>query len=185
MEAPPGIPKSLQAEVELQLVSREQIRWIEQPVPRFFTAKSTTDVFCGILVTAWTVHEISALRPHLTFDLICLALCILLGIWGIIMILSPLWTYRRARRTLYVITDRRAIVFEPDKPGWITTVTSYWPDRLKNMKRRERKDGTGDVVLGRVFGPVLWWRKVGFFRVRDVRKTEQVLRELMGLSNLP
>jgi hypothetical protein len=85
---------------------------------------------------------------------------------------------------VYVITDRRAITFDG---GWTTTIRNYTPEQLKNMYRKEKKDGSGDVVLGQVVGMVTkggqaQMMDVGFLRVRDVRKTEQMLRELMGQS---
>jgi hypothetical protein len=188
MEMMPEIPKGLQEDVERQLEQGERIRWMEQPIPRFFTAASTPLFLFAIPWTAFAVFWICGAsgfkRPDFSkggfsfFPLFGVPFILI----GIAMLLSPLWARRKGLKTVYVITDRRAITFDG---GWTTTIRCYTPDQLKNMYRKEKKDGSGDVVLGQVTSN--WSRggqpqvmDVGFLRVRDVRKTEQMLRELMG-----
>jgi hypothetical protein len=192
MDMMPEIPRDLQDAVERELAQGERIRWMEQPIPRFFTPASTVTFLMAIPFTAFAVFWICGAsgfklpdfsKGGFSFFPLFGVPFILVGIG---MLLSPLWAHRKGLKTVYVITDRRAITFDG---GWTTTVTSYTPDQLKSMSRKEKKDGTGDVVLGqRVSTSSNRGQQmvdVGFLRVRDVRKTEQMLRELMGQPNLP
>jgi len=191
MDMTPEIPKDLQDDVERQLDQGERIRWMEQPIPRFFTAGSTGTFIFGIPWTAFAVFWICGAsgfkRPD--FSKGGFSLFPLFGVpfvlIGIAMLLSPLWARRKGLKTVYVITDRRAITFDG---GWTTTIRSYTPEQLKDMYRKEKKDGSGDVVIGQAAGMVsrggqAQMMDIGFLRVRDVRKTEQMLRELMGQTN--
>jgi hypothetical protein len=98
---------------------------------------------------------------------------------GLCMLASPLWARRKAGRTLYVITDRRAIIFEG---GWGITVRSFEPQGLTGLKRRQRSDGSGDLILDQKT-----WRDsdgdprtkdVGFFGIEQVKEVEDMLRRL-------
>ena len=98
---------------------------------------------------------------------------------GLGMLSSPYWMYRKMLRTVYVITDRRAILFVG---GRTTTIRSFGPEQLGQVYRRERKNGYGDVVIGRS----TWEdsddkrrsREFGFFGVRNAKEVEEMLREL-------
>ncbi|MCK4564002.1 MAG: hypothetical protein KAU94_04960, partial [Verrucomicrobia bacterium] len=105
---------------------------------------------------------------------------------GIGMLSTPLWTYRKAFKTVYAITDRRAITFDG---GRSTTVRSYPPEKLQDIYRKEKKDGSGDVVIVRSA-----WRdsdgdrrseELGFLRIENPKEVESLLNELAGthLSN--
>ena len=98
---------------------------------------------------------------------------------GLGMLSSPLWAYRKALQTVYVITDRRAITFDG---GWSTTIRSYPPEKLQEIYRKEKRDGSGDVIIARRA-----WRdsdgdrrseELGFLRIRDPKEIEQMLRTL-------
>jgi len=52
--------------------------------------------------------------------------------------------YRRALKTVYVITNMRAITIVG---GRIVTIRSYPPEELKNIYRKEKHDGTGDAIF--------------------------------------
>jgi len=190
MDMMPEIPKDLQDEVERQLEPGERIQWMEQPVPRFFTPASTGMFFFGIPFTAFAVFWMCGAsgfkRPDFSkggfsfFPLFGVPFLLI----GIGMLLSPLWARRKGLKTVYAITDRRAITCDG---GWTTTIRFYTPDQLKNMYRKEKKDGTGDVVLIQVLSNVRiggqqQMADVGFLRVRDARKTEQMLRNLIDQS---
>jgi hypothetical protein len=98
---------------------------------------------------------------------------------GFGLLSTPLFTYRRSFKTVYVITDKRAITFSG---VWSTTVRSYPPETLREIYRKERKDGTGDVVISRRA-----WRdsdgdrqseELGFLRVESPKEIENMLKSL-------
>jgi hypothetical protein len=99
---------------------------------------------------------------------------------GLGMLSSPLWAYRRAKKTVYVITDRRAITFEG---GWSsTTIRNYPPEKLTDIFRTEKRDGSGNVIIARRA-----WRdsdgdkqteELGFLRIADVKDVERRLQNL-------
>lgn len=65
---------------------------------------------------------------------------------GLAMLSAPLWAWRAARRTLYAVTDRRAILFE-SSGGRAISVRSLEPRALRNPRRTERPDGSGSLVF--------------------------------------
>ena len=62
------------------------------------------------------------------------------------------------------------------------TIRSYEPERLQNVFRKERKDGSGDVIIAHKE-----WRdsdgdkqreELGFIRIKDAKKVELILKNL-------
>jgi len=101
---------------------------------------------------------------------------ILVGFW---MFASPFREWLKAFRTVYLVTDKRAISIES---GWFTTIRNYTPAQLKDLYRKERGDGTGDVVittrLRRGGEGNSWTEEIGFMNVRNPREVERLLQQL-------
>jgi hypothetical protein len=180
-----AIPRRLQETVERELEPGERIKWMDMPIRELFTPASTAVCIAGILITAfavlWTVFEASE-KPLVSLGSGGFGVFAFFGIpfvlLGLGMMSSPLWARRKTGKTVYVITDRRAITFDG---GWSTTIRSYPPNKLKDMHRKEKKDGSGDVVFtrqaygGSEDGQLM---ELGFLRVRDVKEVEGMLRKL-------
>jgi hypothetical protein len=180
--APYDIPPKLQARVNLELKPLETIRWIDQPVPRYFTPKAKVAFLFSIPWTAFAlVWTIAAAVPSVEdggFGVMAL-FGIPFILVGLGLLSSPLWAYRRALKTIYVITNQRAITFDG---GRSTTITSYPPEKLQDVYRNENTDGTGDVVILKRD-----WQdskdrhqteELGFLHIRDPKKAEQILKKL-------
>ena len=88
---------------------------------------------------------------------------------------------RGAKRTVYVVTDRRAVVI---RGGWggNVTVRSFEPEKLTDLRRDERADGSGDLVFGQdVRFSSRGGRSVvdyGFLAVPNAREAEEYVRGL-------
>ena len=174
-----------------ELESGERIRWAGMPMPKLFPRGDTWTFFVfGIPWTAfalfwtgaaaWGIMNDNDGSGHLLIPL-CGVPFILIG-FG--MLSSPIRAYRNATKTVYVITDRRAITFDG---GWYTTIRSYPPDKLQEICRKEHKNGTGDVILTRR----QWfdenggrhWEDLGFLRIADATNIENLLKELANESS--
>jgi hypothetical protein len=181
------IPKELRRKIENELQPGEFIRWIEQPIPRFFTASSIGSVLFGIPWTSFAIFWMwgasrfklpdirEGLQPDHLGDLVS-ATFVLIG-FG--MLSFPIWEWQAARKTVYLVTDKRAISIHS---GWSTTIRIYLPNQLKDIYRKERADGTGDVIIS-----IRRWKdsdgdnmseEIGFLGVRNPREVENMLRQL-------
>ena len=179
------IPHDLREKVDRELEPSKHVQWLQMPVPRYFTTGSTSAFLFGIPWTAfaifWTVSaawgtsKTGGFGLFRAFPLFGVPFILI----GLGMLSSPLWAYRKALRTIYVVTDRRAITFDG---GRTTTIRSYPADRLADVYRKERKDGTGDVIIARRA-----WRdsegdrqseELGFLRIRDPKTVETMLKKL-------
>ncbi len=179
------IPFDLQDKVDRELESGERVLWMAQPVPRCFTLMSTTAVLFAIPWTAFAVFWICGAAGFKLpdFNKGGFAFFPLFGVpfvlIGLGMLSTPFWTYCLALKTVYVVTERRAITFDG---GWSTTIRSHLPDQLQNIYRKERSDGTGDVILGQqIWSDSDGGRRttdVGFLNIRDPKTVEQVLRKV-------
>ncbi len=166
--------------VKRELEAGERVLWMEHPVARYFTPASRASFLFAIPWTAFSIFWICGAAGFklpdfskggaVLFPLFGLPFLLI----GLGMLSSPIWTYRRARRTVYVITNRRAISFAA---GRRMTIRSFAPDELYDVYRTEKRDGSGDVIFGGASHageePVQ-----GFYNVRDARTVEQMLKAL-------
>lgn len=179
------VPYEMQGMVRGELEPGERIVWSGMPRRAFFTKASTGAFFFGIPWTAfaifWTLTAGAGTWFMSGFSLF--SLFPLFGVpfilIGLAMLSSPLVAYFKSGKTVYVITDRRAISFIG---GRETEIRSYTPEMLGNVYRRERKNGRGDVIIEH-----RRWRdsdgdkqseEIGFFRVSEPKEVERLLKEL-------
>jgi hypothetical protein len=166
-----------------ELAPGERLVWADRPVPR--RRRRLPLVLFGLLFTGlaafWTLEAAAAGTGLALAGLVFVAL-------GLAVTTSPLW---RGRKTppVYAITDRRLLVI---RGGEIRRVRSFQPADIETLERRERADGTGDVVFGRETidrsdvhlrrdGPPFYrtrQRKLGFFGIADVKRVEAAVRAL-------
>ena len=182
----PTISRNLNSAVERELRSGESVSFMETPQPRFFTTAST-----GAFVFAipWTLFALFWMGGAAGFKIPDFKngfdLFPLFGIpfvlIGFAMLSSPFWAYRNAFKSVYVITDQRAITFVG---GFRTTIRSFYPDDLRDVYRTERPDGSGDVIIGssvrRDSDGDSHTTHFGFLGVSDAKATEDRLRVLAG-----
>lgn len=181
------IPAKLLRRIDRELEAGEFIKWVEQPLPRFFTLQSLAYFLFGIPWTAfaifWTYREagfkIPVLHEGIKFEHLFALFgvpFVLVGFW---LLTSPLREWLKPFRTVYLITDKRAISIES---GWFTIIRNYTSAQLKDLYRKERGDGTGDVVittrLRRGGEGNSWTEEIGFMNVRNPREVEKLLQQL-------
>ena len=178
------LPGRLRAAVERELAPDERIVWMEMPVARFFTPKATATMLFGIPWIAFCLfflYEVSGIDgPERTgISNVALLLSAPFLLIGVFMLLAPLLSHYMARNSAYVITERRAVTFDY---LWGMTVRSYTPDKLKNVFRREGRNGLGDVVIAHEDWTDMDGDRrredLGFKDVRDAKHAEELLKQL-------
>jgi len=120
-----------------------------------------------------TSHATRARGPWLFFPLFGLPFLLL----GLGMLTAPLWAYLAARRMVYAVTEKRAIIIAS---GGVRGVQSYAHTDLGDIQRVERPDGSGDLyfatkstVTSRGY---VNQTKIGFTGIPEVRTVEQLVR---------
>lgn len=160
---------ALQADEEVVLVAKP--RASADPVMIFLCVGSALVVMCWLLFYAgdkaddWRVS---------------------LPLWGyaVVMLISPWWQRRRMRHTLYLLTNRRALVLEPGLLwGERTSSFSLHPNPVLKVERYE--GGYGDIVLGY---DMRWSFGHVFFRSRSGGLVGELFRRRrvsVGFLNVP
>ena len=137
-----------------------------------------------LLALAWMAKAATA-----SFWLLLMGLPFLAA--ALALALLTWWWPRVTRHTVYAISDRRLLIIR-NWPQIILNwprrrVTSYGPDEIDVVERREHRDGTGDLVFRHEEHGKLRHhhdhrnkrrmreRPVGFFGVPDVKRLEAVV----------
>ena len=181
------LPADLDALVRREIAPGERVRYAEQPVASYGTVRAFGMWLFAVPWTAfsvfWTVMAAGAAGEMggwgIVFPLWGLPfVCI-----GLAMLSAPWWTWRGARRTLYVVTDRRAVVFTAVGLRDLR-VQSFVPDALGDTRRVERPDGSGDLIFSETGyrdsdGDVVK-TTTGFKTLADVRAAEAAVAVLAG-----
>lgn len=189
----PKLPAQLRREIEKELKVGESIKWIQQPIPRFFDFQSSASFFTGVPLIAFSIFWIYGTLGFKLPDFKAMSfqdflahfgnlsflegeILFFVGLW---MLSSPLREWLKAFRTVYLITNRRAFSVEG---GWIPVIKNYSPNQLRNLRRNDRKDCTGDIVIttrlhknSRVGS---WTEDIGFMNLRNPKEVERLLRQL-------
>lgn len=99
---------------------------------------------------------------------------------GLSMLLSPLWAAWKAGNIYYVVTDRRAVIFEK---GFKLTIRSFPKSSLAHYGRVSGGGTQGDIIFQRVetrSGKTTQLKEIGFIGLRDYRGAEQALETLVA-----
>jgi len=177
--------------VEGELEREERISWTGRPHSWRFVPGTIPGFVFGVLITtvlllAFLPLPAQGWGPTLLF-------CLFVGpffLIGLVLLSSPLRAIRRAYRTLYVVTDRRAITFY--RGIFSTSVLSFGLEQLTDLQRKERHDGSGDITfmssvkgLGGSEGAPrrASARDVGFFGIGNVREVEEVLKAIAARTD--
>lgn len=179
------ITKNLKERVNRALEPGEHVEWLGKPIPRYFTRLARSVYVFGIPWTAfaifWTIGYVrqeghgSAVLPGLPFLLI-----------GLGLLSTPIWCYRKALKTAYVITNKRALIIYE---GWSSSTQSYYSDNLQDIYRKEQKDGTGDVIITCQALRDSWIARysepLGFLHIKNPKEIEKKLKKLAEQADEP
>jgi hypothetical protein len=178
--------------VRRELEKGEVVLWCSQPLPGRVARATIPLALFGMVFLGFAIFWIVAAsggmgpegfgRPPIIFPLFGIPFVLV----GLGMVLSPLWARRIAARTVYAITPRGALLIEGAFVGG-RVVRWFGPEKLSNIERHERSDGSGDLILDRELvthasndgpGNHVRSRPRGFMGIADVREAERVLRSL-------
>ena len=180
------IPSRLQELLARELERGERVAWQARPRPLPRALASWGTFVFGIPFFAfsvfWTWGATGGFNDrrtgdHAAFSTFALLWGSMFVVGGASMLLSPLWAWWVARRTLYAVTDRRAIHIQV--PLRRAIIQSFAGERLAAVVRREGPNGAGDLIFEREAskgskGRTVY-RDVGFFGLEDARGVQQLL----------
>ncbi|MEN8154347.1 MAG: hypothetical protein ABFR75_10020 [Acidobacteriota bacterium] len=182
------ISERFKEKVNREFEPGESIIWIDKPRPKYFTASSLSTFLFAIPWTLfalfWTFgaaeFKIPDFKEFDFFPLFGLPFIII----GLVLLATPLTAFRRDKKTLYVITNKRAIIFIG---GLSTTIHSFMPENLKKIYREEKNDGSGDVFFQiyskNISSEAKRIDNTGFLRVGNAREVENMLKSLAGRAS--
>jgi hypothetical protein len=173
------VEQQLQAELD----SGENIVWETLAKPVYFAAKA---IFPAVFAVAWVAiislsmstsfKRHSGPQDYIPFVFFGFVLVLMMGL--------PLLRLLSRQNTYYLITNRRALIITL---GRTKKVVSYYAAKLQSLERRERPDGSGDIVFERAMIANPWGgasrgssysQEVGFMNIPEVKNVEGMLRDL-------
>lgn len=168
-------------QVTPELRNGEELLWVGKPMPlrvvlangRLIMGVINAVLVLGVLFFFTSVSRFD-MRMLPSFSLFLL---LFLGI-GLFSIARPLYDFIMAGRTVYGLTDQRAIIIKPTFNG--KKVESYTDS--DTIERHDIADGKGDLIFkhersfyrrsGRTRTQI---HKIGFFGIENVQKVEALM----------
>jgi hypothetical protein len=144
-------------EVESELQTGESLIWVGQPRQEPYAKASGClfvfgMLFIGAGVVLIMLGIVFLFRKGAGGGGLSTVGILLAGLFGIYFVLTgvrklaaPIWMKRRGKGTRYLLTDQRAIVWEPTFLG--PKVRSFGRDELRKMTRVENDDGSGSLIF--------------------------------------
>lgn len=214
------LPEPLYSLVNGELESGERVRWAGQPEPSGRVGwGALVPILFAIPWTAFSLFWMAAAggfvppfgdgkldASRMVFSLFGIPFVLV----GLGMLSSPFWIRRRVRKaaaaTVYMVTDRRAVVFDGGYFGDYTmagllggvvarmrkgtSVRSYAPSQIGQIERIQRPDGSGDLLFGepiyaeladssQMSGRQLLPQRGGFFSIPEVKHVAELLEQLV------
>ena len=168
-----------------QLDPGEGLLWSGAPHPARMALSALPATVAGIpftafaafwIYTAYTMTSHSKSSPGGPWVLFPLFGIPFLAV-GLGMLTAPLWAFLAAARTVYAVTNKRAMIVSR---LFSISVRSYLHADIHDLQRVERANGEGDVffanrdIVTRSGGVVR--KRIGFLGIPDVRSVEQLIR---------
>jgi hypothetical protein len=181
MRDTPG-EQGLDVRIKAALDADERVIWSGHPLPRRIAwFRFVHGGVFGLVFTA-TLVALVGLQFSGAASIASPWILILLACLGIFPSLGPIWGIYSARRTWYVLTDRRCIIRWP-RMFQSDALRFYTPNLVRNMTVKTKADGSGDLIF-------LQYRtegtnkarkaEEGFLGVADVRTVEALVRQTLS-----
>lgn len=185
------LPIKLQTKVNGELKPGESVLWSGQPNPN---RRMLTGFAMWLFFIPWTAFAVFwvAMAGSLQllngtskgiFDFFPLfgIPFVLIGLGGL---MSPLWMRMNAARTAYAITNHRIITISGI---FSTKYRSYYPPQIQFVERKERRDGSGDLIFSRETTRDSegsnQTKEEGIYAVPNVKNAELHLSKLLQNTN--
>ena len=181
------LPLQLQSLLDEELNEGEKLRWSRQPSVSRAVMRSLPIVFFAVLWMAISLFvafkmykDIQQGKGPGASALVIAGVFVLIG--GL-MLTSPFWAIRKARNTVYAITNNRAIIF---RKGFSIDIQSFGPEKLKDIIKKIRGDRSGDLIFERHVsyhhtskgGTRRKVTETGFFGIPRVNEVEDMLKAM-------
>jgi hypothetical protein len=189
------LPSELEQRLRLELNQDEKMLWTGQPLASRSWNRSLPFLLFGIPWTAFSLFWMLiatgitagafSIGVPAPFSLLSLGFplfgipFILIGLW---MLSSPFWMRRKAQKTVYALTDKRALILKPTW-GQAVTVRSIPSQDLSARTRTQNADGSGTLIFTHLSttqwqggpNPRSYTVNVGFEDIPDVREVEALI----------
>jgi len=181
------VPETARDAVATALETGEQVQWVGQPMPRYFSREVFKSMAFGVVfavfTAGWFIQVVCNRQDGpaaatggffavLLFGLGCAAA-------SVGCLLSPLWEQRRWRRRVYLVTDRRMIAFQGRRAK---TLRRFEAEPVGRIHRFVHRDGSEDLLIeAGVSTEYDAWSEcnaMGFERIRDADVVEALLPRL-------
>jgi hypothetical protein len=201
------LPPELHAALERELDEGESLLWHARPIPDLYTRRFRSAQLFAILPlllgggmvvvlirdAPGFFRNLSLLRAaerhvDIGISLAGAGVGVAMGLGALLaaawLLHHPARARRQALRTAYAITPARAIILTLDARGNIEE-RDYRADELVHLLRRERADGTGDVLFESARRPKNneLAPPHGFVAIRDAAAVERLLRGQFGTGS--
>jgi len=175
------LPARLAEGLAAELQPGERVVWCAQPRPDLFVRNILlVSLLLGVGMVTTLPLFLIFLRDLLRESRLVVTALLLAEVPAVgVAIALPLALRRRARRTAYVVTDRRAILLTR---GLRRRVLSFGPEQLRHMHVKRRPDGCGDIFFTHDFRTTrrhgVTWAGVGFVAIDNVVAVHRLLKDL-------
>lgn len=170
-----------------EMQSDEEIVWAGQPRPGLASRKGLLMIPFGFLFAgiAGMFVMMAGMSPFGFLGLIGIPFVLV----GVALMFTPVFLSQQAKRTLYALTNRRAIIWKPNLFDQ-RQVYSYLPESLGGMYRSENSDGSGDLIFEEIRSS--HYRngrhrtritRRGFMGIENVREVEHLVRDTLLNKN--
>jgi hypothetical protein len=168
-----------QGGIDAELQHGESVLWVGKPLPSRIALQNRQALVTGVLALAALFVLFSGFSAAAIFSFFIFGcgftwLGLLFLLLPFYYFARPVYDYLMAERTIYAVTDRRALIIKPKFGGRI--IQSY--NRIQNIERRELSGGKGDLIFASETQPTrsrARSRKVGFFGIPNAREVEQLM----------
>lgn len=170
-----------------EMAPDERLFWAGRPDAKRLAFQTLPIVLFGIPWTCFTVFWVAvAAQGVWGSDTRAPGAFVLFPLFGIPFVLvglgmlsAPFWAYRKGQQTVYAVSDRRVLIIGGGKTR---SVQSYTNEDIGTIERKERGDGSGDLIFSRTVSPTRngssTTTPIGFFGIPDVRGVETILVDL-------
>ena len=110
---------------------------------------------------------------------------------GLLVMLTPLWIYKRAKRTFYGISNKRCLIIQSKK---YKDVHSYDIDKVKILNKLEKSDRSGSIIFAKELSESYdsdthrrrtTYRDIGFYGIPNVRDVENIINSIISEDTSP